>query len=137
MSDSNKQLHGNIIALVGAVILSLGLFLPWVTLGKLAVDAFIKTPDHAYLLLALAGLSVLLSIWGILKKSDFGLVYILIALIIGVLQYLVYYRLTEHLESNKVFGRVGQIGPGFWVTCAGAFFLLIAALSMVQLKRKK
>ena len=54
---------GNIIALVGSVMLVLGLFLPWASLGMLSVSAFEKAPDAKILLVFGAATAILSLEW--------------------------------------------------------------------------
>jgi uncharacterized protein (DUF983 family) len=121
---------GNIIALVGNVMLALGLFLPWVTLGILSVSAFQKTPDAKYLLVfSVAG--VLLSLVGIIKKRSFGFIISILAILSGAFLAYLYVALVDQLQGNA------SIGAGFWVCCVAIFVILIGAAMTAPKKEKK
>lgn len=121
---------GNIIALVGSIMLLLGLFLPWATLGMLSVSAFEKAPD-AKLLLVFSIASALLSLVGIIKKRSFRLIISVLAGISGAFLAYLYFALVDSLPP------AASVGVGFWVCCVAVFVILIGSGMTAQKKEKK
>jgi hypothetical protein len=121
---------GNIIALVGSVMLAIGLFLPWASLGVLSVSAFQKTPD-AKLLLVFSVCCGLLSLVGIIKKRSFRLIISITAGLSGAFLAYLYFALDNQLPNNA------SIGSGFWVCCVAVLVILIGSAMTAQKKEKK
>ncbi|MCP4154575.1 MAG: hypothetical protein GY757_43025 [bacterium] len=120
---------GNGIALLGSILLSTGLFLPWASIG----GSFSFTPfgihkTGAYSLLILAVLLLVTSLAGLLLKKDFAVAITVtgfLALIVSVYAYI------DILSEPKVWAN------GFIISGAGIILVLMATCFMGLNLRKR
>ena len=133
--ESSSIKFGNLISLIGAAMMVVGLFLPWATLGALSVSGFAKSGDAKYLLVAGIGIG-LISLAGMAMKKSVGLIVFIFSILSGGLLLYLYTALTDNLSDKAVLGVSAQIGSGFWLSCAGVVIALIGAISTVKVKKK-
>ena len=131
----SKPPIGYYVALVGAALLILGLFLPWAQLGIVTATAFQKTPDSIYLV-ASGAITALLCIVGISTKKNYGLFIVILNFISGGLLAYLHFLLQENLSGIQVFGASAQIGTGFWMCIIGVIVGLIGGGMMAEKKKK-
>lgn len=135
ITQGEKILIGNIFGLIGSVLLIVGPFLAWVTLGIIKADAFQKAPNYAYIIVGVGVIGLIISIIGIVMKTMAQIVTIIVSICgLGVVIYL-YTLLQDSLAGQEVFGVSPSIGPGPFVSGLGALIIFIGAAVTVKLKK--
>jgi len=126
-AENSNITNGNMVSLIGGILTTIGIFLPWVTLGMLSVDAMTKLGEQAYVYLLIGLISALLSLLGISQKRSQSTVNGF-AGIVGIGFLIWHYTvLHEHVMGINVMGRTPEIAVGFWVTVIGCLMILIGA----------
>jgi len=128
-----RRHNANIVALVGAAILVIGLFLPWMSAGIISVSGFQKVQD-AVILLALGAAIGILSFIGMSTKKNFGFIIVLCSMGSLVLLVIIYIQMTEVVGGSGAFSP--QIASGFYASAVGAFISLIGGVMMGQPRKK-
>jgi predicted RNA-binding Zn-ribbon protein involved in translation (DUF1610 family) len=124
-----KVKNANITAIVGAVLLIIGLFLPWMSAGIVSVTGFEKVQDAVIFLVLGAAIGVL-GLLGISTKKNYGLLIVLCSL--GSLLFLafIYFQMLEVSGGSGAFSP--QIASGFYVSGVGALIGLIGGAMLAQ-----
>jgi hypothetical protein len=121
------------LVLVAGVLLAIGPFLPWLSLGMLSASGIQKTGGEAWALVFVGGVAVVTAIVSLAtKRPRVHVGLIVLAVIAGAL--CAYYfnaigqNLTEVNESAAAFGGEATFGSGLFMSCGGAVLLLIFAI---------
>jgi predicted RNA-binding Zn-ribbon protein involved in translation (DUF1610 family) len=124
-----KAKNANIAALVGAALLIVGLFLPWMSAGIVSVTGFQKVQD-AVILLVLGTAIGILGFLGMSTKKNFGLLIVLCSLGSLLFLGLIYFQMIEVVGGTGPFSP--QIASGFYISGVGAFIGLIGGAMLAQ-----
>lgn len=129
---------GNIISIIGAVFLMIGMFLPWLVLGPVSASGMSKLGIFGIIYLGVGVFVILLSVAG-LKQHIFFTAGDAAIGIIGIASSIwLYTYLKRFSEEINELGVSPDIGYGFWVTCFGLLAIVIGAVvSLVHKKRKQ
>jgi predicted RNA-binding Zn-ribbon protein involved in translation (DUF1610 family) len=124
-----KMKNAYITAILGAALLIIGLFLPWMSAGIISVTGFQKVQD-AVIFLVLGAAIGILGLLGMSTKKNYGLLIVLCSL--GSLLFLgfLYFQMTEVVGGGGAFSP--QIASGFYVCAVGAFIGLIGGAMLAQ-----
>lgn len=125
-----KMKNAGLAAIVGAALLIIGLFLPWMSAGFVSVTGFEKIQD-AVIILVLGAAFGLAGYVSMSSKKNYGLVVTLCSLACLLFLAFIYVKMLDVAGGNI------QIASGFYISGAGAFIGLIGGVMMVQNKPKK
>jgi len=131
-----KILTGHLLAIFSGFLISISLFLPWATLGRIKVSGFDKIGD-AKILFFSGLLVILIGILSLgLKTNKIAGIY-LIALVVNVgLLIYIYFVARDNLSSLTIFNRTPEIGIGFYLCAFGTIVLFVSSILLSE-KRKK
>ena len=131
-----NYLAGNIIGLLGSILMIVGLFLPWASLENLSISGW-RTVNDTKILLVLGIAITLFSIMGLALKKIYPYMFILCsAASLGLFAHL-YFAIQKNLFRNEMLGVTSQICEGFWLSLAGAVLTFFGVIAMVSKKEKK
>ena len=129
MSRMWRRLGGNVLGLFGSLMLAIGPFLPWATVGFVSASGVQKTGNEAIILTALGAIGVVIALASLITKR--GLLS-LIPLLVGLagLGLSVYYYLVLRDDPLTV-----SLGAGIYVCLVGGVIILVSAM-LDRLKRR-
>lgn len=126
----------DLLLITGILILSIGLFLPWIEIGgfpsKFGFLLFIETK-----LLFIFAFVIIFLLW-ILKKIKFNIVKIFFA-IGNIILALVHYLLIKDLliKIRKIYPLKGKISFGFWIYIGGIIILIVGVILLFRKNEKR
>jgi hypothetical protein len=124
-----KAKNANSVALLGGALVIIGLFLPWMSSGKVSLTCFQKFQESK-ILFALGIAIFLLGIVDMNTKKDHGFLIVLYGLASLLFLSIIYFQMI------KVGGGTGapspQIGSGFYISGIGAFIGIIGGFKLAQ-----
>lgn len=128
---------GQITAIVGGVLLAVGVFLPWASLGMLSANGIDKTDSEA---LVLVGFGLIGALSALAALTEQGRVASIVPALMGVigggLTAFYYIALAEHLDGLQGNAFAPQIGYGIYVCFIGALLLLVGGVAAVGAWRR-
>ena len=129
MSRMWHRLGGNILCLIGSLMLVIGPFLPWAKVGFMSGSGVEKTGNEAIVLTALGVIGVVIAVTSLITKRNLlSLVPLLVGLVglgLSVYDYLV-------LRDDPL---TASLGAGIYVCLIGGVVVLVSAL-LSRLKRR-
>ena len=128
MSAMWRRIAGNILCLIGSLMLAIGPFLSWAEVGFLSVSGVKKTGNEAIVLTAVGVIGVVVAATSlIIKRSLLSLVPLLVGLVGFGLS--VYYYLV--LRDDPL---TASLGAGICVCLIGGVLVFVSAV-LSRLKR--
>jgi len=124
-SDAVKT--GQIVSLVGGVMLAVGPFLPWAKAGLMSADGMQKTDSEALVLVGLGVVAVVAALVAISQKKR-SIPSVIIGIAGGGLSALYYVQCRNQLDEITTEYLVPSIGYGLYVCILGSIAILIGGL---------
>lgn len=128
---------GQVTALIGGILLAVGVFLPWATMGMLSANGLDKTGSEA---LALVGLGVIGALSAAAALTERGRAASLGPALVGLLgaglsayYYALLHEQLDGLADNRF---TPSIGFGIYVCILGSLLLLIGGLAALAAHRR-
>ena len=123
MSRMWSRFGGNVLCLIGSLMLVIGPFLPWATVGFLSPSGVQKTGNEAIVLTALGVIGLVITAASVItKRSLLSLVPLLVGLV-GLGLSLYYYLV---LRDDPL---TASLGAGIYVCLIGGVVVLMSAIS--------
>lgn len=120
---------GQITALLGGMLLALGVFLPWVSLGKLSANGLEKTDNEALILVGFGALGALMALTALAKKKNVGAWVPLVTGLLGFGVTAFYYSELWSQLAGLGASFDPMIDSGIYVCMVGALIMLLGGLS--------
>ena len=119
---------GSVLALIGGVLLAVGPFLPWMTMGMLSADGLVKTSGDAQVLIVLGVLGTVFPLMSFARPdAAHGLLAVMAGLVAAKLMHKYTIRLIEQCDSMPP-GLRPELGAGVYLCWAGIGLLIVGGM---------
>jgi hypothetical protein len=128
---------GQVLALVGGVLLLVGPFLTWMNAVVISVSGLQKTDNEAYVLVFLGVVAAVFGLISLLAKSRKMIWVSYVAGIVGLgFSIYYYFAMRDQLGDANSLGEVVSLGAGIYLCLIGSALVFIGAVISTASKKR-